>query len=242
MVKNHFFALFLAAHLLLLSMDRAVATDTSVEQSGVTSPDTRSVDSISKNKPPIHPSFSAHYRFLHQPSMTVLDEARVLYSEAGVRVEQLIDQSENVFIANHTEGKFWFVDRQRQLVHRIPVVVTQPETKASGHSVLQSMTGFIQLSACSGLDGKIAGMAVLQGRQVQQWSCMKEGELVEEQWYAPSPGVVLRSRTRDGYVSELTDLRHRESSSLNFQPPSHYRQVSIEELMNPAVPIGSYIE
>ena len=242
MVKIHFFALFLAAQTSLLSMDRAVAMDTSVDQSGVSSPVTRSVDSISKIQPSVHPSFSAHYRLQHQPSTTVLDEARVLYSEAGMRVEQLIDQSANVFIANHAEEKFWFVDRRRQLVHSIPVTVTQQGTQASDHSNHQSMAGFIQLSPCSGLEGKSGATELLQGRSVQRWTCLRGGEVVEEQWYATTPGVVVRSRTSDGYVSELTDLRDRESSSLDFQPPSHYRQVSIEELMSPAVPIGSYIE
>ena len=242
MVKNHFFALFLAAQLSLLSLDRAVAMDTSIEPSGVSAPDTQSVDLFSKHQPPVHPSFSAHYRLQHQPSTTVLDEARVLYSDAGMRIEQLIDQSANVFIANHAEGKFWFVDRQRQLFHSIPVTVTQPETQNSDHLNLKPMAGFIQLSPCAGLEGISDGTELLKGRVVQRWTCMKWGEVVEEQWYAPTLGVVLRSRTNDGYVSELTDLRDRESSSFNFQPPSHYRQVSIEELMNPAVPIGSYIE
>ena len=242
MVKIHFFALFLAAQSSLLFMDQAVAMDTSVEQSGVALPVTRSVDSIAGIQPPEHPSFSARYRLQHQPSTTVLDEARVLYSEAGMRVEQSIDQSANVYIANHAEGKFWFVDRQRQLVHTIPVTVTQYETHESDPAIQQPMAGFIQLSPCSGLEGKPGETELLQGRSVQHWTCLRQGEVVEEQWYAPTPGVVVRSRTSDGYVSELTDLRDRESSALNFQPPSHYRQVSIEELMNPAVPIGSYIE
>ena len=242
MVKIRIFALFLAAQLSLFSLDRAVAMDTSVEPSKVSEPETQTVDSFSKIQPPVHPSFSAHYRLHHQPSTTVLDEARVLYSDAGMRVEQFIDQSANVFIANHAEGKFWFVDRQRQLFHSIPVTVTQPETQSSGHPDIQPMAGFIQLSPCAGLEGRSTGTELLKGRVVQRWTCMKWGEVVEEQWYAPTPGVVLRSRTNDGYVSELTDFRDRDSSTLNFQPPSHYRQVSIEELMNPAVPIGSYIE
>ena len=242
MVKIHFFALFLAAQLPLLSLGQAVAMDTSVEPSGVSAPDTKYVDPISEIQPPVHPSFSAHYRLHHQPSTTVLDEARVLYSDAGMRVEQLLDQSANVFIANHAEGKFWFVDSQRQLFHSIPVTVTQPETQSSGHANLQPMAGFIQLSPCAGLEGTSTGTELLKGRVVQRWTCMRWGEVVEEQWYASTLGVVLRSRTNDGYVSELTDIRDRESSSLNFQPPSHYRQVSIEELMNPAVAIGSYIE
>ncbi len=166
----------------------------------------------------------------------------MLYSAAGMRVEQLNDQSANVYIANHTEGKYWFVDRSRQVFHAIPVVVSQYEAQPPDQSQPQPTTGFIQLSPCLGLDGKSDGTELWQGRPVQHWTCMELGERVEEQWYAPIPGVVVRSLTGDGYVSELTDLRNREFSSLDFQPPSHYRHVTIEELMNPSMPIGTYIE
>lgn len=197
---------------------------------------------VALEQPTVHPSFSAHFRMQHQPSETVLDEARVLFSATGMRVEQLSDQSDNVYIANHAEEKYWFIDRGRQVFHAIPVVVSQHDARPHDPSEIQRSTGFIQLSPCSGLEGHSDGTQQWQGRTVQHWICTKQGERVEEQWYAPSPGVVVRSQTTDGYVSELTDLRNRDFSTLNFQPPSHYRSVSIEELVNPSVPIGTYIE
>ena len=253
-MKIQFFALFLAAKSSFFALERAVAMDTPTDQAGDASPASEPVSVLPTSQPilyemnvarvqsPAQPSFSAHYRLQHQPSKTVLDEARVLFSEAGMRVEQLIDQSNSVYIANHAEEKYWFVDRGRQVFHAIPVVVSQHETPPSELTQRQPATGFIQLSPCSGLEGQSDGTEQWQGRTVQHWICMELGERVEEQWYAPTPGVVVRSQSSDGYVSELTDLRDREFSSLDFQPPSHYRHVSIEELMNPSIPIGTYNE
>ena len=253
-MKIQFFALFLAAQSSLLLLDRAVAMDALADQPGDSSPLTEPFDVIQTNQstlyemsvapvqPPVRPSFSAHYRLQHQPSKTVLDEAHVLFSETGMRVEQLIDQSGNVYIANHAEEKYWFVDRSRRVFHAIPVVVSHHAARSSDPSQPQPAAGFVQLSPCSGLEAQPDGTELWQGRPVQHWICRKLGEIVEEQWYAPIPGVVVRSQTHDGYVSELTDLRNRDFSPLDFQPPSHYRQVSIDELMNPSMPIGTYIE
>lgn len=226
-MKFHIFTLFFAGQLSLLSIIGAVAM---------------AAETVESAQPGVHPSFSAHYRFQHQPSTTVLDEARVLFSKEGTRVEQMMHGAANIFIANYVDQKFWFVDRQRQLVHAIPLVAAQHDSQASGGSMVHARAGFIQLSPCSGLTAQAGETQLWQGRTVQHWNCLRRGELVEEQWYAPDPGVVVRSLTSDGYLSELTDLSARETSSQSFQPPSHYRQVSIEELMNPAVPIGAYIE
>ena len=183
------------------------------------------------------PSFTALYRYWHEPSETLLDEARVTYSSKGLRVEQLKDDSGNVFIANYAEHAFWFLDRKRHLVHSIPVLVTSQDVKneASSYSIIQS-------EPCEGFDKVRGDESVFQGRAVQRWQCLHEGELFEEHWYAKNPGVVVRVETRDGFVSELTEVHQRHAAQAYFRPPSHYRTVEIEELINPAVPISSYRE
>ncbi len=100
----------------------------------------------------------------------------------------------------------------------------------------------IQVEPCEGLEKEALESAMFQGRTVQRWSCLFDGESVEEHWYAQNPGVVVRMATRDGFVSELTEIHRRHAAPAYFRPPSHYRSVEIEELINPAVPISSYLE
>ncbi|ASJ74661.1 hypothetical protein [Granulosicoccus antarcticus] len=206
-------------------------------------PDLSSSSNEKINLSPTHPSFSALYRHHHQPSQTLLSEAQVLYSGHGVRVEQDKGGSGNIFIANFAEDKFWFVDQHRQLLHTLPVTISKDEFESSSSQpVMGNSAGFLQFSPCNGMEGKQGERDLWQGRIVQRWTCSYQGEAVEEQWFSPTLGVVVRSSTLDGYVSELTDVRERETRPHNFQPPSDYRSVSIEELMNPAIPIGVYIE
>ena len=200
------------------------------------------------------PSFTALYRHWHEPSDTLLDEARITYSSQGLRVEQLIGDSGNVFIANYAEDALWFLDRKRHLVHAIPViespvVATDEATDPAMVGAVQNQPtqasrvfSKIQVEPCEGLEKVSLGSSVFQGRAVQRWSCLFDGESVEEHWYTENPGVVVRIATRDGFVSELTEIHKRHAASAYFRPPSHYRPVEIEELINPAVPISSYIE
>lgn len=187
-------------------------------------------------------SFSAHYRFWHEPSQTLLDEARISHSPQGLRVEQLKDDSGNVFIANYAEDAFWFLDRKRHLVHAIPVTVSSPESTAVEPQSAARGSSYMQVEPCAGLGRSRLADTVFQGRQVERWSCLLDGDIIAEHWYAPVPGVVVRDRSSDGFVSELIDLQTRQIALASFRPPSEYRSVGIEELINPAVPISSYHE
>ena len=209
------------------------------------------------------PSFTAHFRHWHEPSNTVLDEARITYSLHGLRVEQQGEAAGNVFIANYSEDAFWFVDRNRHLVHAIPVIVGA-DTEA-GEVAATEMSGMsaevlpgdrqdsalsiprrfsaIQFEPCEGLSRVSLGELRFQGRAVQRWSCLFGGEEIEEHWFSDDAGVVVRTETPDGFVSELTDVQSRRFvASTSFRPPSHYRSVEIQELINSAVPISSYRE
>ncbi|MGQ7848689.1 hypothetical protein ACUNV4_29605 [Granulosicoccus sp. 3-233] len=203
------------------------------------------------------PSFTAIHRLWHEPSDTVLDEARLVYSQWGLRAEQLADDSGNVFIANHAEDAFWFLDRKRRLVHEIPVVVSdssaeEGESDVAGPPIAGARPGppesapgvlsVVQLEPCKGMVKVSLGDSVFQGRDVHRWSCLIDGERFEEHWFAADPGVVVRMASRDGFVRELTEIHERHASAAYFRPPSHYRSVEIEELINPAVPISSYVE
>ena len=208
------------------------------------------------------PSFTALYRHWHEPSETVLDEARVTYSAHGLRVEQLGEDSGNVFIANYSEDAFWFLDRNRHLVHAIPVIVGAsgekggaaaseladgsagpvPDDENDAAQAVPERYSKIQVEPCNGLSRVSLGEIDFQGGTVQRWSCLYDDEAFEEHWFSGDAGVVVRIETRDGFVSELTDVSKRHVASAYFRPPSHYRSVEIEELINPAVPISSYRE
>lgn len=193
-------------------------------------------------KPMKPSSFSALYRYWHEPSKRLLDEARLTYSPHGLRIEQIKDDSGNVFIANYAEDAFWFVDRKRHLMHAIPVVVSTVDTPMAVPEQNTGPSEFIQTEPCKGMHKvKLEGTR-FQGRAVERWSCHLDGELMEEHWYASALGVVVRTSGSDGFVSELTQVQERDAAPAFFRPPSHYRAVNIEELINPAVPISSYEE
>jgi hypothetical protein len=230
---------------------------------------------LAANESPLHAavpypgsvSFSATYRYRHQPSDTLLDEARLLVSDTGLRVEQLFNGAANTFIANYATDQFWFLDRQRQLVHEIPVVAVPASDQQTIGQESAGMAGYVQYLPCIGLQARLDGTENWHGRVVQRWSCLLKNDVtengagnaaagsvaeaftpefaadvVETQWYAESPGVVLRSLSVDGFLSELVDIRECDLSVDNFRPPSDYRNVSIEELINPLMPISSYYE
>lgn len=187
-------------------------------------------------------AITASYRYWHEPSDTLLDEARVTFSPNGLRVEQLTGDTGNTFIANYADDALWFVDRKRQLFHAVPVVVSTPESPSHSSVDDRATPSIIQVEPCIGLEGELRGESIRRGRLVEHWLCTLNGDLIEEQWYANSPGVVVRTRSIDGFVSELTDIHRRHATKALFSPPSHYRAVGIEELINPAVPISSYNE
>ncbi|NND89212.1 MAG: hypothetical protein HKN42_00010 [Granulosicoccus sp.] len=187
-------------------------------------------------------SFSALFRVVHEDSGTVLDEASVLSSELGVRVDQLHEDSASTFIANYAEHQIWFMDRRRQLVHQLPVELVQHDEADGIESVQHAPAGFIHHAPCGGATGRLQGNEMIHGRLVQRWICTLPDQSVDTQWYSTTHSLVLRARTVDGVVSELTDIRERTPKPESFRPPSHFRRVGIEELLNPIVPISSYVE
>jgi hypothetical protein len=188
-------------------------------------------------------SFSAHYRYVHQPSDTLLDEALVLVSDAGIRVEQLLDDSGNVFIANYETGRYWFLDQHRQVVHEVPFAADDTAVEKDRHEEeVATDLGFVQFSPCAGMDALMTGTETWHGRTVQHWTCTLDAQPVAEHWFAVVPGIVVRTSDHEGYVQELVDIRDRPVDAGDLLPPLHFRAVSIEELINPIVPISSYVE
>lgn len=222
-----------------------------------------SVDGTAQAIPPAKPAesstlLSARYQYRHQPSGTLLDEADILLGEHGMRIDQRIDGSANSFIVNYTSSTAWLLDRRRRLLHTIPLkpepvdvstdasadvsLDVSPDVSTSSHMVPVGIPGFIQSTPCNGLEAQQDATQLWHGRLVQRWSCFLHEELLEEQWYASSLGLVVRSLDTNGFISELTEIRSQPMQAGQFRPPSHFQSVSLESLMDPALPIAVYVE
>ncbi len=187
-------------------------------------------------------SFSAVLRVTHEPSATVLDESRLLVSQAGIRIDQTIDSAANSLIVNYQSDQLWFLDRAHRLVHEVPIKAVSTETLKHSDTDVHPMFGFIQFQACRGFKRDLEEHVVENGRALERWTCAYGGRELEQQWFSLEYGVVIRTESYDGFVSELGDIRHRDFVDTTFQPPSGYRSVSVLELLNQAEPIGSYAE
>ena len=171
----------------------------------------------------------------------------MLVAERGLRVDQTIAGSGNTFLSNSATGQIWFLDRNRALLHEVPLRFGSGESDDSVTSVSTDDIdaygpGFLSYQPCSGLEGQLNSTVNMHGRSLQLWSCSDDLQLVEQQWFDTRFGVVVRAQSLDGYVGELVDLRERQVGEDSFLPPSHFRVVSIEELINDYLPIGSYQE
>ena len=189
------------------------------------------------------PAFSAIYRYSHQPSETMLDSARVQVSEAGLRIDQLIEDSGNGLIANFETNQLWFLDSQRELVHQVPVIAVDPVDKQSAEQVAGLLPGFIQFTPCRGMRAIFSENVVLHGHILSRWQCQHDsGEQVQEQLFSTRLGVVLWSQDVNGFTSELVDVRLSEPNPGIFRPPSHYREVDLRELIQGSSLIDAYQE
>lgn len=197
---------------------------------------------------PTSPTFSAIYRYSHKPSETILDSARVIVSEAGLRIDQVIDDSGNTFIANFQTDQLWFIDSRRELVHEVPVVVIETERDTGDDLLDDFFPGFIQFAPCQGMQAELTEKLVLHGHPLTRWRChrdsneMVQNGVIQEQLYSTRLGVVVWSKDADGFISELVDVRLREPNPGIFKPPSHYRDVDLKELIQDSSPIGVYQE
>lgn len=201
-------------------------------------------------------AFRADYRYWHEATESALEQVRLTVGSRGFRVEQQLQGSGNVFLVNHDDDRFWFLDRHRQLVHAVPVHVStvgesgpaSTSTSTSAPAPDAPIAGIVHDEPCSGIgfgdemQKTLKGQELHRGRMLERWHCTFEGALLEEHWFSRDLGLVQRIEHAHGFVSELTNIHRLDDKTLVFRPPSHYRLVEIEELINPAVPISSYIE
>jgi len=200
------------------------------------------------------PSFSAEYRYSHQASETLLDSARVVVSEVGLRIDQLMDHSGNGLIANFESNQLWFLNATRELVHKVPVIALGPLDQGTLDSREPTdnqepeqfgglLPGFIQFAPCPGMRSEFIENVALHGHSLERWQCfLDQSNPALEQLFSPRLGVVLWSRDTDGFISELTDVRLQEPNPGVFKPPSHYRAVDLRELIQGTSAIEVYAE
>lgn len=189
------------------------------------------------------PSFSAIYRYTHGPSDTIVDSARVLVSEVGLRIDQTIDESGNTLIANFETNQLWFLDSQRELVHEVPVIANEPVGHDGAEQVEGLYPGFIQFAPCHGLRAEFIEQVVLHEHIVSRWQCyLDSDDWVQQQLFSTRLGVVLWSKDTDEFITELVDVRMLKPNPGVFKPPSHYRDVDLRELIQGSSSIDVYRE
>lgn len=207
------------------------------------------------------PAFSAHHRLIHIASQEELVSQRFQVSEYGLKVDQLSSDQGASVIFNSVEDKLWMIDHQRGIYHQVPLVVSTGSlpkradgpymTSANGTELPQlpdqrntalEFAPALQFQPCQGMEGVYIDSqdAKMPGRQL--WKCSYQDNLIETQWYDRRLGVVVYSESVDGFISELSHIKLQDFTPDHFQPNSRYRQVSVEELLQPNMRISRYKE
>ena len=178
------------------------------------------------------------------PDGPVLRRTRVEISRHGRRVTRP-DTGERV-VANDDLERLWFVDRERRVVHEVPLV-------ASGGGSARSVSGLpgrhapplgevLAPAPCDGARAVGAAPASWRGRPVVRATCDRgaRGEPSVELFDAEA-GVVVRVLA-PGRVEELRDLEFVRLPAERFVPSASLRPVGLRELLEGAAPVAGYVE
>ena len=193
----------------------------------------------------------AEHVFREAEDGPIVDLRRVQTSEHGMRAtsmgilggEPYLGPSE--LLASDALEALWLIDRERRVVHRVPLVAGDPAADASpgAPSAPGAHGGVFARVPCEGAEAAEVGASTWRGRAVTLHDCLDpSGERLARQAYDAAAGIVVRSVERGGAVEEVRAIRALALGPERFVPSGTLREVGLREFLEGPSALESYAE
>lgn len=147
----------------------------------------------------------------------------------------------NEWLVNARLQRLWLIDRDRRVVHRVPLSAGEP---ASGGPAAEPTHGKVFAPApCGDLHPVEVGADTWRGREVVAFDCEDTlGRALSRESLDVDAGIVVRVVPGDGPVSEVRAIRARELGPERFLPDDSLREVGIREFLEGPAPLAEYVD
>lgn len=184
------------------------------------------------------PSISANYSSRHEPSGMEILSGFVEISPRGLRIKDVSQHGAHEMLQNFTEEQAWFIDHERSISHRLPLI-EMPELGAASPGLAAS---FLTPNPCGILRAEEQSPGRWRGRRVAAFNCLDESDtVVSIEFVDKIYNIVVYLRSRDGYIDELSGMTDRHFDESHFLPPEKYREVEKNEFFFGAPELTPYV-
>lgn len=185
------------------------------------------------------PSLSAIHVSRHEPSGIETQRASIELSPQGLRVRRTRPgERHQEILQNFVTNEGWLIDHARSIAHQLPL---EDEDGDVGIRPGDSESFLGQQPCGELLLPEDVGKGIWRGRNVQAWHCLNaEGDNIRIEFIDEIYRIVVYTRTVDGRVEELTNLRDRVFSPEHFRPGKRLRLAGRQEFFIGAPEISRY--